>query len=259
MAIITLLTDFGEKDHYVAAVKGTILSENPAAHIIDISHHVPLSDIAACALTARGAYRSFPNGTVHVIGVQKQVHNQQERMIAAKVDKHYFVLPDNGLLSLIIDKEPEEVIELEVEEKQRAFVCRDVLAVTGARLSSGVPMKDLGKPAGELDRLVNRAMRATIKQIAGHVMKVDHYGNLITNIEKEAFDIITQKVADFTIIFGRERFGRIHNGYNAVEAGEIFVIFNSQGLLEIGINQGNAEQLLGLSNDSPVLINFTKD
>lgn len=258
MAIITFLTDFGEKDHYVSAVKGKILSFMPSAQLVDITHQNPLSDISAAAYTLSSAYKNFPEGTVHLIGIQQQLHNQDERIIAAKLEEHYFVLPDNGLLSLISEKEPDMTVALQDDIENRAFICKEIMAPAAAKLAAGGNITDLGKPAGEIKRLMNRTMRATTKQISGHVIRVDHYGNLITNIEEEAFNIISKKASDYLIIFGRERISRIHKNYNSVEAGELFIIFNSQGLMEIGINQGSAEQLLGLNLDSPVVINFTQ-
>lgn len=258
MAIITLLTDFGDKDHYVAAVKGKILSFAPSARLIDITHQIPLSDISAAAFTLGSVFNNFPAGTIHIAGVQQQLHNQPENMLAAKLDGHFFLLPDNGLLSLISKNEPVQKVNLLQNTSNHAFVVRDVLAPAAAKLAAGVNITDLGEPAADIKRLVNRAMRATMKQISGHVIRVDNYGNLITNIQQQDFDIISSKVPDFTIIFGRERHLRIHHEYCSVEAGEIFIIFNSQGLMEIGINQGNAEQLLGLTYDSPVMINFNQ-
>ena len=254
MAIITFLTDFGDKDHYVAAIKGRILSFIPSVQLVDISHQVPLSDISVAAFTLRSAFKEFPKGTVHLISIQQQMHNQEERLIAAQINDHFFVLPDNGLLSLISDVEP--TMKVVISETSTSFDALESLAPAAARLAAGGNLTDLGKPADELKRLVSRSMRATMKQISGHVIRVDNYGNLITNIESEAFGIISKKVPDFTIIFGRERFTRIHKHYSSVEAGEVFIIFNQLGLMEIGINQGNAEQLLGLSVDSPVMINF---
>lgn len=258
MAIITLLTDFGEKDHYAAAVKGKILSFMPSVQLVDITHHNPLSDISAAAFTLRATFRDFPKGTVHLISIQQQLHNQPERMLAAKLEEHYFVLPDNGLLSLISDAEPTLKVEIADGNGPFSFAAREALAPATARLAAGGNISDLGKPAGEIKMLVNRAMRATMKQISGHVIRVDHYGNLITNIEQEAFDVISKKADSFTIIFGRERQNRVHNDYTSVDAGEVFIIFNSLGLMEIGINQGDAEQLLGLTLDTPVMINFNQ-
>lgn len=258
MAIITLLTDFGEKDHYAAAVKGKILSLNPSVQLIDITHQNPLSDISAAAYILRASFRHFPKGTVHLVSIQQQLHNQPERMIAAQLEDHCFVLPDNGLLSLISDAEPDLTVEIQNSDKPNAFAALEFLASATAKIAAGDNIADIGRPAGELKRLVNRSMRATTKQIAGHVIRVDHYGNLITNIEEEAFNIISKKAESFVVIFGRERQNRIHRDYTSVDAGELFIIFNSLGLMEIGINQGNAEQLLGLTLDTPVMINFNQ-
>lgn len=256
MAIITLLTDFGDEDHYVAAVKGKILSSTPDVRLIDISHQNPLSNISAAAYTIKSAYTNFPEDTVHIISIQQQNIHHNERIIAARLNHHYFVLPDNGLLSLIDDNPPEEVVTVDITHVSSIFLARDIMAPVAAQIAGGKALKELGKPAGEIIRLLNRNSRATLKQISGHVINVDYYGNLITNVKKEDFDIISSKATGYTIIFGRERSQRVHLRYNAVEAGEIFLIFNSQDLLEIGINQGNAEQLLGLSLDNPVVINF---
>jgi S-adenosylmethionine hydrolase len=258
MAIITLLTDFGEKDHYAAAVKGKILSFMPSVQLVDITHNNPLSDISAAAFTLRAIFRDFPKGTVHLVSIQQQLHNQPERMIAAQLEDHYFVLPDNGLLSLISEAEPTLKVEITDGSKPFIFAARESLAPASAKLAAGGNITDIGKPAGEIKRLVNRAMRATMKQISGHVIRVDHYGNLITNIEEEAFNTISKKAENFIIIFGRERQSRIHKDYTSVDAGEVFIIFNSLGLMEIGINQGDAEQLLGLTLDTPVMINFNQ-
>ncbi len=103
--------------------------------------------------------------------------------------------------------------------------------------------------------MINRQIRATKKQIAGNIIRVDHFGNLITNIDKQTFDILV-KDKGFEVSFGRESFSTINRNYDSVESGECFVVFNSHGLLEIGIKQGNAAQLLGLEYDSPVMINF---
>ena len=256
MAIITLLTDFGEKDHYAAAVKGKILSLMPSAQLIDITHNTPLSDISAAAFTLRAVFRDFPRGTVHLVSIQQQLHHKPERMIAAQLEDHYFVLPDTGLLSLISDQDPSITVEIASEAK--TFAARDILAPATAKIADGENLADLGKPAGEVKRLMNRAVRATMKQISGHVIRVDGYGNLVTNIEQQAFSVISKKATGFTIMFGRERQNRVHDDYTSVDAGEVFIIFNSLGLMEIGINQGNAEQLLGLTLDSPVMVNFNQ-
>jgi S-adenosylmethionine hydrolase len=122
-------------------------------------------------------------------------------------------------------------------------------------LASGVSLTDLGKPFPGLKRMIDRQVKATKKQITGQVIRVDGAGNLITNIPKEAFDVLSKDKA-YTVQFGGEKFRRIHSQYNQAEQGECFILFNSSGLLEIGIYKGNASELLGLSYDSTVNISF---
>ena len=129
---------------------------------------------------------------------------------------------------------------------QSTFPEKDVLAPLQPDLASGVAISTLGKPLTEFKRMLNRQVKATRKIIAGHVMRVDNYGNLITNILKQDFDILS-KGKPFTIHFGGEKSRRIHTDYHQVEQGDCFVLFNSLGLLEIGINKGNGSELLGFA------------
>ncbi|MFM9075725.1 MAG: S-adenosyl-l-methionine hydroxide adenosyltransferase family protein, partial [Bacteroidota bacterium] len=132
---------------------------------------------------------------------------------------------------------------------------RDILAPAAARLASGVALTDLGRPVSAFKRLTDRHFKATKKQILGHVIHIDHYGNLITNIPKDIFDQVVGG-RTYTVQFGSERSGRINTDYYQAEPGDSFLLFNSLGLLEIGISYGNATQLLGLGFDSPVNILF---
>ena len=254
MALITLLTDFGYSDHYVAAMKARILSINPEQTIVDISHDVALCDIGHAAHILKSVYQDFPKGTVHLISVSTSGH-PDEKYIAIELDGHYFVCPDNGLLGLISSETSTQVIDLSSLESNRTFQALDIMSPAAVKIASGTPMIDLGNKLDTFKMMLPRHLRATKKQIVGNVIRVDHYGNLITNIEKEPFDILS-KDKTFNIVFGRENSRRIHQYYGQVEPGDCFLLFNSLGLLEIGINQGSAAQLLGLGYDSAVMINF---
>jgi S-adenosyl-L-methionine hydrolase (adenosine-forming) len=255
MAIITLLTDSGESDHYVAAVKARILSINPGLNMIDISHKIAACDIAHGAYVLKSAFRDFPNGTVHLVGVDSS-GNRDDAYLALQLEDHFFVGVDNGLFGLISDKNHQQVVQLNsVNPIQTTFPEKDILAPAAARLASGVTITTLGKPLSEFRKSMNRQVKATKRIIAGHVVRVDNYGNLITNIAKVDFDILT-KGRTFTIQFGGEKFRRIHTNYYQTEQGDCFLIFNSQDLLEIGIYKGNASELLGLQYDSPVNVTF---
>jgi S-adenosylmethionine hydrolase len=255
MAIVTLLTDSGESDFYVAAIKARILSVNPGLNIVDISHKIGPCDIAHGAFVLRSVFRDFPRGTVHISGVDA-TGNKGEDFIAVSLEDHYFVGADNGLFGLISDKQPLAVVELnKVNPVTTTFPERDVFAAAAAKLASGVNITTLGGTTQQFKKMMDRQVRATRKMISGHVVRVDNYGNLLTNIPRDAFETIS-KGKSFTIQFGGEKLKRIQTHYNQVDQGECFLLFNSLGLLEIGIYRGNAAQLLGMGYDSPVSIMF---
>lgn len=255
MAIVTLLTDSGESDHYVAAIKARVLATNPGLTLVDITHHIRPCDVAHGAFVLRSVFREFPKGTVHLVAVDA-VGNKDDAFIAVQLEDHYFVAVDNGLLGLISDKPAQNVIELNTFQSVSAtFPEKDVLAPAAAKLASGVSIGTLGKTMQTFRKMTDRHVKATRKQILGHVIRVDAFGNLITNIEKEGFDFLS-KGKVYTVQFGGEKFRRIHTNYYQADQGDCFLLFNSLGLLEIGIYKGNASELLGLSYDSPVNVIF---
>jgi S-adenosylmethionine hydrolase len=255
MAFITLLTDSGESDHYVAAIKARIISVNPGLPIVDISHQIKPNDIGHAAYVLRSVFRDFPKGTVHLIGVGSTA-SKGDQFVALQLEDHFFVGADNGIFGLISEKSHQQLAEINtINPIVSTFPERDIFAVTAAKIASGVSITDLGKPLPAFKRMVDRQVKATKKLIAGSVVRVDHFGNLITNIPKEAFDVLS-KDKPFTVQFGGEKFRRIHTQYNQAEEGDCFLVFNSLGFLEIGINRGNASELLGLDYDSVVNIIF---
>jgi len=255
MAIVTLLTDSGESDHYVAAIKAKILTINPGIKLVDISHRIPPCDIGHAAFILRSVFRDFPKGTIHLVGVHT-TGQRDDAFIGIQLEDHLFVGTDNGLFGLISDKPHQHLVELNsINAVQSTFPEKDILAPAAAKLASGVKLSDLGKPLAVFKKMIDRQVKATKKQIAGHIIQVDNFGNLITNIPKEAFDILS-KGKTYTIQFGGEKFRRIHTQYYQADEGECFLLFNSLGLLEIGIYKGNASELLGLAYDSMVNISF---
>ncbi|MBX2962525.1 MAG: SAM-dependent chlorinase/fluorinase [Cyclobacteriaceae bacterium] len=255
MAIITLLTDSGVSDHYVAAIKAKILSTNPGINIVDITHAIQPCDIAHAAFVLRNVFREFPKGTVHLAGVHA-VGNRDDVAIALQLEDHYFVGADNGLFGLISEKPHQKLVELNiVSNTSSSFQEKDIFAPAAAKLASGVNITALGSPMPSFKKMIDRQMKATKKQITGHVLRVDNFGNLMTNITKEAFDILS-KSKTYTIQFGGEKFRKVNLQYNQVDEGECFIVFNSAGFLEIGILKGNASELLGLNYDSVVNIVF---
>jgi hypothetical protein len=255
MAIVTLLTDSGESDHYVAAIKARIISVNPGLRIEDISHKIKPADIAHAAFVLRAVFRDFPKGTVHLVGVDSTGY-RDDAYIALQLEDHYFVGCDNGLFGLISERSQQHVVELNtINTIQTTFPERDVFAPAAAKLASGVSITTVGKPRSGFRKMIDRQVKATKKQITGSVIRVDSVGNLITNIPKETFEILS-KGKGYTIQFGGEKFRKVYTNYNQADQGECFIIFNSLGLMEIGIYKGNAAELLGLDYDSLVNITF---
>ncbi len=255
MAIVTLLTDSGESDHYVAAIKAKILSVNPGLTIVDISHTIAACDIGHGAFVLKSVFRDFPSGTVHLTGVDSS-GNKEDVFIAMQLEDHFFVGVDNGLLGLISEKNHQQVVQLNsVNPIRTTFPEKDIFAQAAAKLASGVAITTLGKSLANFKKMTDRHVKANKRIIAGNVIRVDGYGNLITNIPKDAFEILSTGKT-FTIQFGGEKFRRIHKNYFEAEPGDCVLIFNSLGLLEIGMYKGHASELLGLKYDSPVNITF---
>lgn len=255
MAFVTLLTDSGKTDHYASAIKAAILKVNPGIGIIDISHEVEACDVAHGAFLLRSVFRDFPKGTVHLVGVDA-LGNPGDPFIAIQLEDHFFVGVDNGLFGLISSKAHQTLVQLNtINAVDSTFPEKDILAPAAAKLASGVAITSLGKPMTTFKKMIDRHVKATRRQIAGHVIRVDHYGNLITNVPKIDFDNLS-KGKNYTIQIGGEKFRRIHSNFNQTEQGDCFLIFNSLGLLEIGIYKGNASELLGLEYDSPINITF---
>jgi len=252
MPLITFLSDFGLTDHYTAAVKASILAGNPSLQVIDISHEISNFNIAHASFVLRSVYRDFPENTVHLIGVGAS--SSQQDCIAVYLDKHFFVGPDNGIISLLSDSEPETIVRL-ARGRDNCFIAREVLGPVAGALARGQKIEGMGQVVGQMERKIPRHLKANRRLISGNVIHVDHYGNAITNIDRFTFEVLSKDV-DFEVTFGREHFMEVHNSYDDVELGECALFFNSQQLLEISINQGSARELLGLDYDSAVKVFF---
>lgn len=258
MAVITFLSDFGTADHYVAAVKAAIISKSPQQLITDISHDIRPFDIAHAAHVLKQVYLDFPEKTVHLVAVDSM--RNESKALAIELDGHFFVGFDSGLFSLISSNKPSQICYLETVET--TFPAKHVLADAALALAKGKRIKEVGTPGESMVELFSRQLKVTKREIAGNVVSVDHYGNLITNITKEEFDTI-RKIngvrVKYVIRFGRESFTEVNQFFTDVESGDCFVLFNSSGDLQIGINKGNASELLGLSVDAPVIIEFSSE
>ncbi|SFH21738.1 SAM hydrolase/SAM-dependent halogenase family protein [Pontibacter chinhatensis] len=254
MAVITFLSDFGYRDHYVAAVKAKILSLDPQVQVVDITHAIEPYNIAHAEYVFGAVFRDFPEGTVHILAVD--THGcKKGKYHATNYKGHYFLLADNGLLSLLTDGQPEVVVELKTDIPYTPSPEKDLLAPAAVFLAKGGDLDVLGDRTNNIRQLFNRQLRLGDHAITGHVIHVDRYGNLITDITRDSVETIAHG-RTFTIHFGREAIGRIYPNYNQVDDGDCCCTYNSQGLLCIGINKGHAAELLGLGFDSQVDVRF---
>lgn len=254
MALVTFISDFGNADYYVPVVKAKMLSINPQLSIVDISHDIELYDIAHAAFVLRASFNEFPKGTVHLVALNT-TSSITDGYIGIKLNEHIFIGPNNGVLSMLADQDPGIVVKFsDIHIKNSSFPAKDILAPIAAKVASGAAIHDFGGPLQNIKKMMSRQFKASKKQIVGYVVRVDHYGNLITNIPMDVFNKLNP--GNFQIAFGRETLESIQKNYDEVEPGDCWAFFNSLGLLEIGINHGHGADLLGLKYDSPIFINF---
>ena len=243
--IIALLTDFGTKDYFVAAMKGAILSIVPAAQIVDVTHEIAPQDIAAGAFALRACYRNFPWRTIFTAVVDPGVGSARRALLVA-TESRYFIAPDNGLLSFVFDEaESFRVFELTerryfAAEISTTFHGRDVFAPVAAHLASGVAPDAFGQPIDDFVRLASsRPRRAANGAIEGEIIEIDRFGNLITNLKREDLPDA------FTVEIKRTHIRKLQSFFAEADAGELFMIFGSAGFLEIVAFRTSAARLLG--------------
>lgn len=249
------MSDYGLEDHYVAATKGTLLSLNHQLTIVDISHEINLSDISHGGYVLRNVFKKFPTGTVHFVAMNSS-RGLKNRWIGMTLEGHHFIGTDSGIFSIISSENPTLVVEICPITPENN--CLKKVGQAVKTLAMGGDLKHIGKIITDHLQLIDRTAKITKKGIVGHVIHIDHYGNLITNIQYKDF-LEIQKIngnSPYQIQVGREIFDRLHKGYNEVESGECFVFFNSEKVLQIGINMGRASELLGIRMDANVYINF---
>ena len=259
-AIITLTTDFGLNDHFVGAMKGVILEIAPDATIIDISHAVQPFDILDGALTLSQVYSYYPSGTVHMVIVDPGVGTAR-RPIILTGDRHIFVAPDNGVLSLVYDREERISVRHVTTEhyflqpRSNTFHARDIFSPIAAYLAKGIDTDRFGEEITDYVRFgAPRPKPVDERTLRGVVLKVDRFGNLITNITpQDAPQLFEATPRAFKIVVGsKSPITHICTSYAEGAPGEVFGIIGSMGFLEIATNRGSAFQLLGAGKGSEV-------
>lgn len=261
--IITLTTDFGTSDAYVGVMKGVILGINPNVQIVDITHAVPPQDIHEAAFLIHSAYRYFPKGTIHVIVVDPGVGSDR-RTIVCQTDGAFFVCPDNGILTYLLQEvenggeQSADVVAIQnqvycLPEVSQTFHGRDIFAPVAAHLSLGVPLDDIGPPVRDLVQLPIPDLKVSDRKLTGQIIKIDSFGNAITNISETALTRL-KSAPNYEITIGSIQLRRINRAYAESEIGESLAIIGSFGMLEIAVNGGSAEAALGLKWGDAVVI-----
>ncbi|AFL82312.1 hypothetical protein Aeqsu_2871 [Aequorivita sublithincola DSM 14238] len=276
MPIITLTTDFGEKDHFAGAVKGAIYSEMEDAKIVDISHSVSPFHLHEAAYIIQNAYKSFPSGTIHVIGVDSEL-NPENKHIAVLMDGHYFVCADNGIISMLTSEiRPEKIVEINIHDRVTSnFPVLDVFVKVAGHIARGGTLDVIGKNITEIKELtgIRPAVSNKDSTISGTVIYIDNYGNVISNITKKLFEEVGRG-RDFVINARRHEFNKIHTHYSDAinfdnspdkreEDGKRLALWNSSNYLELAIYKsssktvGSAASLFGLDYRDTIMVNFT--
>ena len=278
MAIITLTTDFGEKDHFAGATKGAIYSELPEVKIVDISHSVSPFSIPEAAYIIQNAYSSFPKGSIHIIGIDAEI-NPENKHIAIKLDDHFFICANNGIMSMICSEiAPEKIVEINIHDKiQTSFPVLDVFVKVACHIARGGTLEVIGKTINEIKPIKNISpyLNDEKTQIIGSIIYIDNYGNVVTNIRRNFFETI-HKGRSFEISARNYKFKTIFNKYSDIvnfeipeekrnDEGRGLVVFNSGNFLEIALYKsncttvGSASSLMGLGIMDTITINFLKD
>jgi S-adenosylmethionine hydrolase len=257
--VVALLTDFGTRDHYAGTMKGVILTICPDAALVDISHEIPPHDVLTAALELAAAYRYFPPGTIFLVVVDPGVGSAR-RGIAAETAEHRFVTPDNGVLTAVFrDAAPKRVVELTERRYarptvSRTFEGRDRFAPAAAWLAKGVELSALGRPMSGYQRLEIPAPQLTDAAVTGQVLRIDRFGNLVTNIDRRTVETMAKAGSGIQIEAGTHTIARLVATYAEAAPGEVCALFGSTDHLEIAANAGNASEILRLQRGAPILV-----
>jgi len=275
MAIITLTTDFGHKDHFVGAIKGAIYRELEEATIVDISHNISPFNIPECAYILKNSYQTFPKGTIHIVGVDAEPTPENQHIVVF-ADGHYFVSANNGVICLITAAvKPEKIMEINIPNPiQGSFPVLDVFIQVGCHIARGGTLEVVGKPFDGLKELKEFAPRVSNdgNTITGSVIYIDNYGNVVTNIEKNLFEAY-RNGRSFEINARSKKLREIHHTYSDIinfdleksqrkGPGDLLALFNSSEYIELAIYKSNlntvggASTLLGLDYRDTIIVNF---
>lgn len=255
MTIVTLTTDFGVQDYYAGALKGALLRRNTGVQLVDISHAIKPFDIVQAAYVLQHAYTEFPEGSIHLIGVNC-VYDPEFRFLAARQNGHFFLAPDNGVLALLFGQLPDADVRALPPFPQQHFPVKQAFAGAVQHLLSGQTFETLGTPAGPLLQRISLQPVITPTRIRGTILQIDNFENAVINIRREMFEK-QGNGRPFSLYFKRnDPITRLSQNYCDVPVGEPLCLFNSAGYLEIAVYMGRAATLLGLKVEDVVEVVF---
>jgi S-adenosylmethionine hydrolase len=257
--VVTLTTDFGSSDHFVGVMKGVIVNINPEVEIVDLCHDVSSYDVFDAAYTLAQSYRYFPSDTIHLVVIDPGVGTAR-RPILARTMEYKFVAPDNGVLSLIYERE--ESVEVRhvtsdhyfLNPVSNTFHARDVFAPVVGWLSKGVEVDKFGDPISDYAKFASpRPKQVSENLLKGVTLKVDKFGNVITNITpQDVPQLFSDNPPPFKIIINQQEVTKLNLAYSMGKPSEIFAIVGSSGFLEICTNRGSAAKALNVARGTEV-------
>ena len=258
MAIITITSDWGTKDYYAAAVKGTILSMLPTATIVDVTHEIEPFNVAQAGFTLKNCYHCFPQGTIHIIAVDT-IESTECPHVVVRAEGQYFISTDNGIFSHILDGKYEEAVCIDVMQDSDffTFASRDRFAKVAVMIANGEPLTSIGEPRLRLNPGGTFCAVARDNTLEGVVMHIDSYDNLITNITKEMFER-ERRGRDFTIMVKGDLYtvDEISDSYLDVDVVDLVAIFGTHGYLELALNKAKLASLCGIEPKSTIKVVF---
>ena len=259
--IITLTTDFGTSDHLVGTMKGVILNINPAARIVDLNHHVTPFDVLDGALSIANSYRYYPSRTIHVVIVDPGVGTNRRPLLVSG-EKQYFIAPDNGVLSMIFDRESCLVRHITSEHYflnpiSPTFHGRDIFTPTAAWLSKAFQTEAFGEEISDYVRFTVPKAKPAGQMVKGVVLRVDAFGNLMTNLTAEDVPAAAVESGAIKLSVGGKEVRKLLQTFALGTPGEPIAVFGSAGYLEIAVNRGSAARTLGANRGAEVTLDLT--
>jgi len=260
LPFVALLTDFGEKDFFVASLKGVIAGICPSVQIIDITHQIPSFDVLSGSFVLYGAYRYFPSTTVFLAVVDPGVGSER-KIIAVKTENYYFVAPDNGLLTLALQEE--NICSVRVLENKKYFLnrrggftfeARDKMAPVTAQICMGTPVSEFGPDIKGYNKLTGTKPSEKNGKIVGKILFVDKFGNCISNIPQSLLVSFRQKGALPKLEIKGKEIKNFKNNYSSARKGELFFLVGSLGLIENALCEESAASLLGVGPGDEVCL-----